>query len=124
MGMTHFQVILGDFNAKVGKESIYKPTIGSESLRNETNNKGIKMIQFPISKGLNVRSTTFPHKDIHRDLVFSGRQDSEPNRSLWITGPDSNSCSHGTIPTCGDNTTWLSAPEDGRTNIRNMLSIK
>ena len=47
------------------------------------------MIQFPISKGLNVRSTTFPHKDIHRDLVFSGRQDSEPNRSLWITGPDS-----------------------------------
>jgi len=27
MGMTHFQVILGDFNAKVGKESIYKPTM-------------------------------------------------------------------------------------------------
>jgi len=58
------KIILGDFNAKVGKENIYKPTIGNESLHNETNNNGIKMIQFAIYKGLNVRST-FPYKDIH-----------------------------------------------------------
>jgi hypothetical protein len=25
------------------------------------------MIQFAISEGLNVRSTTFPHKDIHKE---------------------------------------------------------
>ena len=29
------------------------------------------MIQFAISKGLNVRSTTFPHKDIHKETWYS-----------------------------------------------------
>ena len=52
-------------NAKFGKENIYKPTIGNESLQNETNNNRIKMIQFALYKGLNVRSTMFPYKDIH-----------------------------------------------------------
>jgi hypothetical protein len=60
------KIILGDFSAKVGKESIYKPTIGSESLHNETNNNGIKMIQLAISNCLNVRSM-FPHKDTHKE---------------------------------------------------------
>jgi len=50
------KILLGDFNAKVGKEDIHKPTIGNESLHNETNNNGIKMIQFTVSKGFNVRS--------------------------------------------------------------------
>jgi len=58
------EIVLGDFNAKVGKECIYKSTISNERLCNETNNNGIKMIQFAISNGLNVRSTTFPHNDI------------------------------------------------------------
>ena len=56
--------IYSTLQTKVGKESVYKPTTGNESLHNETNNNGIKMIQFAISNVLNVTSTTFPHKDI------------------------------------------------------------
>jgi len=31
----------------------------------------MKMIQFALSKGLNIRSTTFPHKDIHKETWYS-----------------------------------------------------
>ena len=58
---SYIKIILGDFNEKVGKEHIHKPTTGNENLHNETNNNRIKMIQSTISKGFNVRSTTFPH---------------------------------------------------------------
>jgi len=51
--------------------NIYKPTTGTDSLRNETNNNGIKMIQFAISKGFNARSTAFPCKDIHKETRYS-----------------------------------------------------
>ena len=62
---------MGEFDTKVGKENIYNPTTGNESLHNKTNNKGTKMIQFSISKGLNVRSAMFPHKDIHKETWYS-----------------------------------------------------
>ena len=65
------KIILGDFNAKVGKENTYKPTTGNKSLHNETNNNGIKIIQFAVSKGFNVRSTTSPHKYTHKETWYS-----------------------------------------------------
>ena len=64
------KIILGDFNVKVGIENIYKPTIGSEGLHNETNNNERKSNQFAIPKCLNVRSKTFPHKDIHKETRY------------------------------------------------------
>jgi hypothetical protein len=30
----HMKILLGDLNAKVGREDIFKPTVGNESLRN------------------------------------------------------------------------------------------
>jgi len=31
----HMKILLGDFNAKVGRENIFKPTIGNESLQQD-----------------------------------------------------------------------------------------
>lgn len=44
------KIILGDFNAMIGKENICKLTIGSESLHEITNDNGNKLISFASAK--------------------------------------------------------------------------
>jgi hypothetical protein len=38
----HMKILLGDFNAKVSKEDIFKPTIGNESLDEISNDNGVR----------------------------------------------------------------------------------
>jgi len=35
------KILLGDFNAKVGKESVFKLTIGNERLHQDSNDNGV-----------------------------------------------------------------------------------
>jgi hypothetical protein len=44
--------ILLDFNAKVGREDIFKPTIGNESLHEISNDNGVRLVNFATSKNL------------------------------------------------------------------------
>jgi hypothetical protein len=37
----HMKILLGDFNAKLGKEDTFKPTIGNESLHEDSNDNGV-----------------------------------------------------------------------------------
>ena len=37
----HIKIILGDFNARVGRENNFKPTIGNESLHQDSNDNGV-----------------------------------------------------------------------------------
>jgi len=55
------KIVLGDFNAKVGRENIFKPTIRNESLLQDRNDNGVKILHFPTTKSLVVKSTTYPH---------------------------------------------------------------
>jgi hypothetical protein len=61
----HMKILL-DFNAKVGKEDIFKPTIGNESLHEISNDNGIKVVNFAPSKNLRFKSMMFPHHSIHK----------------------------------------------------------
>jgi hypothetical protein len=46
----HMKILLGDFNAKVGREDIFKPIIGNESLQEVINDNGARVVNFATSK--------------------------------------------------------------------------
>jgi hypothetical protein len=60
----HMKIPLGDFNATVGGENIFKPTIGNEILHQDSNNNGVRIVNFATSKYLAVKMM-FWHRDIH-----------------------------------------------------------
>jgi hypothetical protein len=57
-------ILLGDFNAKVGREDILKPTIGNESLHKISDDNAVTVVNFATSKNLTVISIMFPHCNI------------------------------------------------------------
>jgi hypothetical protein len=57
---------LGDFNEKVGRENIFKPTIGNESLHEISNSNGVRAVNSATSKKLVVKSTMFAHRKIYK----------------------------------------------------------
>ena len=38
----YMKILLGDFNAKLGREDIFKPIIGQESLHHDSNDNGVR----------------------------------------------------------------------------------
>jgi hypothetical protein len=59
-------ILLGSFNAKVSREGIFKPTTGSESLHEISISSGVRVVNFATSRNLIVKSTMFPHRNIHK----------------------------------------------------------
>lgn len=60
------KIIIGDLNAKVGQEEEFRPTIGTQSLQLESNDNGLRLIDFAMAKDMVISSTTFEHKRIHK----------------------------------------------------------
>jgi hypothetical protein len=46
----HMKILIGDFNAKVGREDIFKPIIGNESLHEASNDNGVRVVNCATSK--------------------------------------------------------------------------
>jgi endonuclease/exonuclease/phosphatase family metal-dependent hydrolase len=62
----HRKILMGDFNAKAGREDIFKPVIGNESLHEASNDNRVRVVNSATSKNLIVKSTTLPHHIIHK----------------------------------------------------------
>ncbi|KAL3269070.1 hypothetical protein HHI36_008153 [Cryptolaemus montrouzieri] len=65
------KIILGDFNAKLGQEEIYRPAIGKYSKHEESNENGKKLIELATERNLRVVTTYFQHKDIYKGTWIS-----------------------------------------------------
>jgi hypothetical protein len=64
----HMKILL-DFEAKVGRKDIFKPTIGNERLHEISNDNGVRLVHFATSENLRVKSTMFPHRNIHVNIL-------------------------------------------------------
>jgi hypothetical protein len=42
----HTTILLGDFNAKVRRENVFKPKIGNKDLYKETNDNDVRIVNF------------------------------------------------------------------------------
>jgi len=57
--------MLRDFNAKLGREDIFKPTIENKRLHQDNNDNGVRIVNFATSKNLVLKNKKFPYRNIH-----------------------------------------------------------
>jgi len=60
------KILLGDVNAKLQREDIFKLTVGNESLHQDSNDDGVRIIKFATPENLVIKSTMFQHRNIHK----------------------------------------------------------
>ncbi|XP_038116921.1 uncharacterized protein LOC119769090 [Culex quinquefasciatus] len=64
------KIVIGDMNARFGREEMFRPTIGPESLHMVTNDNGQRCIDFAASRGM-VLSTVFNQRRSRRAPPFN-----------------------------------------------------
>lgn len=73
----YIKIIVGNLNAKVGQELEYRAITGSYSLHKKVNNNDNMLRNFAIGKGLSIKSTMFPRKDIYKYTSVSSTENIE-----------------------------------------------
>ena len=57
----HIKIMLGNFNAKFGREDILKLKIVNDSLHQDSSDNGVRIVNCVTLKNLVIRSTMFLH---------------------------------------------------------------
>jgi hypothetical protein len=68
-------ILLGNFNAKIGKEFSNKRVAGRHILHDITSENEEKLVQLTIAHNLEIRSTKFQHRRIHKGTQKAPGQD-------------------------------------------------
>jgi hypothetical protein len=59
------KLVMRDVNGKVGRKTVYQPTIGKHSLHESTNENGLRLVDLAAGRQMAILSTYFMHKRIH-----------------------------------------------------------
>jgi hypothetical protein len=73
------KILLDEFKVKEGTENVFKPTIGNESFHEITNDSGVRVVNFATSKNVVIKSTTLPHRKIHKHTWTSPDRKTQPD---------------------------------------------
>jgi hypothetical protein len=60
------KILLRDFNKNVGRENIFKLTIGNEGLHQDSNDNDVRKIKISTPKNLVFKYMMFPHRSFHK----------------------------------------------------------
>ncbi|XP_062717045.1 uncharacterized protein LOC134292171 [Aedes albopictus] len=80
------KIIIGDLNVQVGHEEEFRPTIGKFSAHQQTNENGLRLIDFAASKNMAIRSTFFQHSLPYRYTWRSPQQTESQIDHVLIDG--------------------------------------
>jgi hypothetical protein len=61
----YLNMIIGDFNAKVGREECMREVVGQYTLHDISKDNGIMLGQFAMRQRMKIKSMRVPHKRIH-----------------------------------------------------------
>jgi hypothetical protein len=79
--------LLGDFSKRVGREGIFKSTIGNDSSQEISSETGVKVAKLSISKRLSRyherEGTIFPHTNINKHIwIYDEKTHSQIDNDL------------------------------------------
>ena len=64
-------IILGDMNAKIGKEDVYQNVAGKHTLHENTNRNGEWVCEYAIANNMKIISIYYQHKRMHKGTWIS-----------------------------------------------------
>jgi hypothetical protein len=53
------KILLGDFNAKLERDDIFKQTVGNEGLHQDSDDNGVRIVNFATLNNLVIKSRMF-----------------------------------------------------------------
>lgn len=60
------KIVIGDPNAQVGNEELFRGTTGGQSIHKISNDNGLRIVNFAIEKKMRIMSTYFTRKDTYK----------------------------------------------------------